>query len=54
MAHRIGGFSKYPGGPPDVYHACFGLTALAVMGEEEGLNVVDGALAVPVGTVRVI
>ncbi|KAL1843436.1 hypothetical protein VTJ49DRAFT_1546 [Mycothermus thermophilus] len=32
MAHRIGGFSKHPGGPPDVYHACFGLTALAVLG----------------------
>jgi geranylgeranyl transferase type-1 subunit beta len=53
MAHRIGGFSKHPGGPPDVYHACFGLTALAVMGEP-GLSELDGALAVPVRTVRVI
>lgn len=53
-AHRVGGFGKYPGGPPDVYHACFGLTALAVMGEEEGLQRVDAALAVPVGTVKVI
>ncbi|KAK4148896.1 terpenoid cyclases/protein prenyltransferase alpha-alpha toroid [Chaetomidium leptoderma] len=53
MAHRIGGFSKHPGGPPDVYHACFGLTALAVMGES-GLSELDGALAVPVRTVRVI
>ncbi|KAL2019354.1 hypothetical protein VTK56DRAFT_9734 [Thermocarpiscus australiensis] len=52
-AHRIGGFSKHPGGPPDVYHACFGLTALAVMGEP-GLNAVDSALAVPVHTVTVI
>ncbi len=53
MAHRIGGFSKHPGGPPDVYHGCFGLTALAVMGEP-GLAELDSALAVPVRTVRVI
>lgn len=53
MAHRIGGFSKHPGGPPDVYHACFGLSALAVMGEP-GLSELDSALAVPVRTVRVI
>lgn len=53
MAHRIGGFSKHPGGPPDVYHGCFGLAALAVMGEP-GLAEFDAALAVPVGTVRVV
>ncbi|KAK4124349.1 terpenoid cyclases/Protein prenyltransferase [Parathielavia appendiculata] len=53
MAHRIGGFGKHAGDPPDVYHACFGLTALAVMGEP-GLSEVDSALAVPVRTVRVI
>ncbi|KAL2260490.1 hypothetical protein VTK26DRAFT_5494 [Humicola hyalothermophila] len=53
-AHRVGGFAKYPGGPPDVYHACFGLTALAVMGEEPGLNRVDAGLAVPVHTVKVM
>ncbi len=53
MAHRIGGFSKHPGGPPDVYHACFGLTALAVMGEP-GLAELDSALAIPVRTVRVL
>ena len=53
MAHRIGGFSKHPGGPPDVYHACFGLTALAVVGEP-GLSELDSALAVPVRTVRAI
>lgn len=53
MAHRIGGFSKHSGDPPDVYHSCFGLTALGVMGEP-GLNEVDSALAVPVRTVRVI
>ncbi|KAK3900599.1 terpenoid cyclases/protein prenyltransferase alpha-alpha toroid [Staphylotrichum tortipilum] len=53
MAHRIGGFSKHPGGPPDVYHGCFGLTALAVMGEP-GLAELDSALAVPARTVKVI
>ncbi|GAB1317398.1 geranylgeranyl transferase type-1 subunit beta [Madurella fahalii] len=53
MAHRIGGFSKHPGSPPDVYHGCFGLAALAVMGEP-GLNELDSALVVPVHTVRVI
>ncbi|KAK3984110.1 terpenoid cyclases/protein prenyltransferase alpha-alpha toroid [Cladorrhinum sp. PSN332] len=53
MAHQIGGFSKYPGGPPDVYHSCFGLTALAVM-KEPGLRELDSALAVPVDTVKVI
>ncbi|KAK3303090.1 terpenoid cyclases/protein prenyltransferase alpha-alpha toroid [Chaetomium strumarium] len=53
MAHRIGGFGKHPGGPPDVYHSCFGLTALAVMGEP-GLNELDGALAVPTRAVGVI
>lgn len=51
MQHRIGGFAKNPGNPPDVYHACFGLAILGVMGEE-GLNRVDSALAVPVETVR--
>jgi geranylgeranyl transferase type-1 subunit beta len=53
MAHQIGGFSKYPGGPPDVYHSCFGLTAMAVMAEP-GLRALDSALAVPVDTVKVI
>jgi geranylgeranyl transferase type-1 subunit beta len=54
MAHHVvGGFSKHPGGPPDVYHGCFGLAALAIMGEP-GLNQVDSVLAVPVYTVRVI
>ncbi|KAK4229281.1 terpenoid cyclases/protein prenyltransferase alpha-alpha toroid [Podospora fimiseda] len=53
MTHRIGGFSKYPGGPPDVYHSCFGLTAMAVM-KEPGLRELDSALAVPIDTVKVI
>jgi len=51
MQHRIGGFGKYPGSPPDLYHGCFGLAILAVMGEE-GLNKLDSSLAVPIETVR--
>ncbi|KAK3690065.1 terpenoid cyclases/protein prenyltransferase alpha-alpha toroid [Podospora appendiculata] len=51
MQHRIGGFGKYPGSPPDLYHACFGLAILAVMGEP-GLSPFDSSLAVPVETVR--
>ncbi|KAM5347588.1 hypothetical protein ACJ41O_007412 [Fusarium nematophilum] len=31
--HRIGGFSKAVGGPPDMYHSYLGLAALATMGE---------------------
>ncbi|KAK1985250.1 prenyltransferase and squalene oxidase [Colletotrichum cereale] len=31
--HVIGGFSKYPGGPPDIYHGFLGLAALAIMGD---------------------
>ncbi|KAK4201674.1 terpenoid cyclases/protein prenyltransferase alpha-alpha toroid [Triangularia verruculosa] len=53
MTHRIGGFSKYPGGPPDVYHSCFGLTVMSLMGEP-GLRKLDGGLAVPEETVAVI
>ncbi|KAG5979307.1 hypothetical protein E4U55_005311 [Claviceps digitariae] len=33
--HRIGGFSKYAGGHPDLYHSYLGLAALAVMGDED-------------------
>ncbi len=51
MQHQVGGFGKYPGSPPDVYHTCFGTVILGVMGEE-GLNEVDSSLAVPVETVR--
>ncbi|KAI0482694.1 terpenoid cyclases/protein prenyltransferase alpha-alpha toroid [Xylariaceae sp. FL0804] len=29
--HRIGGFAKHPGGPPDVYHAYLGLAALSTL-----------------------
>ncbi|KAJ2973857.1 hypothetical protein NQ176_g6372 [Zarea fungicola] len=31
--HKIGGFGKTAGAPPDIYHSYLGLTALAVMGE---------------------
>ncbi|KAK1753350.1 terpenoid cyclases/protein prenyltransferase alpha-alpha toroid [Echria macrotheca] len=53
MQHRIGGFGKHPGSPPDLYHACFGLAILAVMGEK-GLQPLDSSLAVPIETVRTI
>jgi geranylgeranyl transferase type-1 subunit beta len=43
--HRIGGFSKHPGGPPDIYHSYLGLAALAVM-KEPGLKELDSALCV--------
>ncbi|KAG6273717.1 hypothetical protein E4U48_002824 [Claviceps purpurea] len=33
--HCTGGFSKYAGGYPDLYHAYLGLAALAVMGDED-------------------
>ncbi|KAI0392904.1 terpenoid cyclases/Protein prenyltransferase [Xylariaceae sp. FL0594] len=53
--HLIGGFAKYPGGPPDVYHAYMGLAALGTMaagdgdhGEEPGLAKFDSRLCVSV------
>lgn len=49
--HMIGGFSKHPGSPPDLYHAYFGLAALATMGEP-GLKKFDTSLAVSVETLR--
>ncbi|KAK3940887.1 terpenoid cyclases/protein prenyltransferase alpha-alpha toroid [Diplogelasinospora grovesii] len=54
--HRIGGFGKHAGSPPDVYHACFGLAALAIMdgGAQKGMNEFDSSLAVTVNTVRKI
>lgn len=41
--HQIGGFSKYGGGPPDLYHSYLGLGALALMGEKD-LKAFDCAL----------
>ncbi|TVY85943.1 Geranylgeranyl transferase type-1 subunit beta, partial [Lachnellula willkommii] len=43
--HRIGGFGKYPGNPPDIYHSYLGLAALAVM-KEPGIKPFDSALCV--------
>lgn len=51
MQHIIGGFGKTPGAPPDLYHSCFGLAILALMGEN-GLSELDAALALPTDTVR--
>ncbi|KAE9381363.1 terpenoid cyclases/Protein prenyltransferase [Stipitochalara longipes BDJ] len=43
--HRIGGFGKAPGNPPDIYHSYLGLAALAIM-KESGLKPFDSALCV--------
>jgi len=32
--HRIGGFSKTVGGPPDIFHSYLGLASLALMGQD--------------------
>lgn len=47
--HIIGGFSKWPGGPPDVLHAYLGLAALDIMGEP-GMKPFDAALCVSTET----
>ncbi|KAI1200991.1 terpenoid cyclases/protein prenyltransferase alpha-alpha toroid [Nemania serpens] len=47
--HRIGGFAKHPGGPPDVYHAYMGLAALGTMAGpdgEPGLRAFDSRLCI--------
>jgi geranylgeranyl transferase type-1 subunit beta len=33
--HRIGGFSKYPDDPPDIFHSYMGLAALSMLGHQE-------------------
>ena len=43
--HRIGGFGKHPGAPPDIYHSYLGLAALAIM-KEPGLKELDSAMCV--------
>lgn len=53
MQHIIGGFSKSPGGPPDVYHSYLGLAALATMGEP-GLKSFDPAFCISSDTVECI
>ena len=45
--HRIGGFSKLPGGFPDVMHSFLGLAALSLV-KEEGLAELDPALCMTV------
>ncbi|RCI09083.1 hypothetical protein L249_5125 [Ophiocordyceps polyrhachis-furcata BCC 54312] len=41
--HRIGGFSKSTGGPPDLFHSFLGLAALALL-DEPGLKEMDVGL----------
>lgn len=53
MQHAIGGFSKTPGGPPDVYHSYLSLAALATQGEPT-LKAFDPAMSVSLDTVRTI
>jgi geranylgeranyl transferase type-1 subunit beta len=35
--HYIGGFSKYPGDAPDIYHSYFGLATMALLGHPDVL-----------------
>ncbi|EFW99891.1 geranylgeranyl transferase type 1 beta subunit [Grosmannia clavigera kw1407] len=53
MQHVIGGFSKCPGGPPDLYHSYLGLAALATMGEPS-LKSFDPVLCISSDTVKKI
>ncbi|KAF8863348.1 terpenoid cyclases/Protein prenyltransferase [Acephala macrosclerotiorum] len=45
--HRIGGFGKCPGDPPDIYHSYLALAALATM-NEPGLKSLDAALCISI------
>ncbi|KAJ4392588.1 geranylgeranyl transferase type-1 subunit beta, partial [Neurospora sp. IMI 360204] len=50
MQHRIGGFGKSPGSPPDLYHSFFGLAVLGLLdhkGERGKVRAFDAGLAVP-------
>lgn len=51
--HRIGGFSKAVGGPPDMYHSYLGLAALATMGDDD-LKELDVGLCCSQETTRKI
>lgn len=51
--HRIGGFSKTAGGPPDLYHSYLGLAALALMGDVD-LKPFDVGLCCSKETIRKI
>lgn len=37
LFYQFGGFSKYPGELPDIYHSYYGYTAFSLL-EEPGLN----------------
>jgi len=45
--HRIGGFGKSPGYPPDIYHSYLGLATLAIL-KEPGLKPVDPAICISI------
>jgi len=47
--HVVGGFSKYPGSPPDPYHGYLGLVALSTM-KEPTLKTFDSSLCVSAET----
>jgi geranylgeranyl transferase type-1 subunit beta len=47
--HRIGGFGKEPGYPPDLYHSYLGLATLAMM-KEPGIKEVDPVLCASIET----
>ncbi|KAM0209527.1 hypothetical protein ACHAQD_011113 [Fusarium lateritium] len=51
--HRIGGFSKAVGGPPDMYHSYLGLAALATIGDGD-LKEIDVGLCCSQETTRKI
>ena len=55
MQHLIGGFSKHPGSPPDVYHAYLGLASLATLDRAAGdLPALDEALCVSEATIKIV
>ncbi|KAI1329228.1 terpenoid cyclases/Protein prenyltransferase [Xylariaceae sp. FL0255] len=53
--HLVGGFAKYPGGPPDMYHAYMGLAALGTLAgdgsSEPGMRKFDARLCASADTV---
>jgi len=47
VQHRIGGFGKFPGAPPDIYHSYLALAVLGIM-KEQGVKELDSALCVSI------
>ncbi|KAF2090626.1 geranylgeranyl transferas-like protein type i beta subunit [Saccharata proteae CBS 121410] len=43
--HPVGGFSKIPGDPPDIYHSYLGLAAIALM-QEKGVKPINAAACI--------